>query len=220
MKAILWDLNGVIIDDEKLQQACWQQTLSEAGLALPENWFDIILGRKIQLSLKELEPGLDEAKAENLIERKNRLYQAESRQIKPGPGVEQMLKAAHKKGIKQALVTGAGKTELRIAMQVIPFQKYMQVMIDGERVKQGKPSPEGYLLAAEKLGVNPEECWVIEDSPSGIKAGKQAGCLCLGLSTSLGPESLKEADIVAGELSGETLEEMIGQAAGRQISRS
>lgn len=208
MRAILWDLNGVLIDDERLQQQCWQQTLQETGVELEANWWETILGRKTRVSLKEISPTWSEERIENLIKRTRGLYGKRLQEINPGPGVQEMLKVAEEKGLKQAVVTGASPEDIAQALRVHRFDAYMQLIISGSQIKESKPSPEGYLKACKELGVAPEECWVIEDSPAGVQAGKAAGCYCLGLTTTMRPEALQKADLVAGGLSGEMLEQM------------
>lgn len=209
MQALLWDLNGVLVNDEAVQQECWKQTFQEAGVKLPDNWWLIILGRKTRVSLREIDESFSPERIENLIKRTRSLYGKRIEEITPGPGVPEMLRAAKQRGVKQAVVTGASPEDLTQALKIIDFSPYMEAVISGDQVEKSKPDPEGYLKACAKLRVAPTECWVIEDSPAGIKAGKAAGCKVLGLTTTLSPEQLREADLITGELSMEILEQLL-----------
>ena len=111
------------------------------------------------------------------------------------PGTRTLLKRLHQMGFKLALVTGTSKHELH---RILPSHLYdlFDVIVTGNDVKNGKPHPEPYLKAIDKLGIKPREAVVIENAPFGIRSAKAAGLKCLALETSLPKKYLKGADDV------------------------
>ena len=190
-KAILWDLNGVLLLDEPLQKQCWQQALQEFEIVLPLNWWaDLFLGRNMLDSLPEAFPYLSADQIQALLTRKQQIYAAE----------------AERSGWQQALVTGALAQEAQQAIQQLGAEALFDAVIDGQQVSQGKPSPEGYLQATELLRLPAAKCWAIEDSLPGLQAAKQAGCLCLAFTSSMDAKQMSAADLTASTLGPDTLQ--------------
>jgi len=116
---------------------------------------------------------------------------------KPLEGLVEFLKEIRSSGIKVALATSAGQGNIDFTIDGIGLRDQFDVIVGGAEVTKGKPDPEIYLLAAQKLGVNPANCWVIEDSLQGIKSGQSAGCKVVGITTSHTKEELAHTQIQA-----------------------
>ena len=208
-KAILWDLNGVLLLDEPLQKQCWQQALQEFEIVLPLNWWaDLFLGRNMLDSLPEAFPYLSADQIQALLTRKQQIYAAEAERSgwPVNEGALEMMKAAKREGWQQALVTGALAQEAQQAIQQLGAEALFDAVIDGQQVSQGKPSPEGYLRATELLHLPAAKCWAIEDSLPGLQAAKQAGCLCLAFTSSMDAKQMSAADLTASTLGPDTLQ--------------
>ena len=208
-KAILWDLNGVLLLDEPLQKQCWQQALQEFEIVLPLNWWaDLFLGRNMLDSLPEAFPYLSADQIQALLTRKQQIYAAEAERSgwPVNEGALEMMKAAKREGWQQALVTGALAQEAQQAIQQLGAEALFDAVIDGQQVSQGKPSPEGYLRATELLRLSAAKCWAIEDSLPGLQAAKQAGCLCLAFTSSMDAKQMSAADLTASTLGPDTLQ--------------
>lgn len=120
--------------------------------------------------------------------------------LEPITGVTQFLEEAKNHISKFAICSNANRQDLELVLKKLDggkLQKHFQFTVTSNDVEQGKPEPDGYLKAARLLAVEPEFCLVIEDSKSGIAAGKKAGMQVVGLTTSHAPEGLQEADYIA-----------------------
>jgi len=121
--------------------------------------------------------------------------------LKALPGVHRFIEMCRKKGLKIAIATSADRVKLETNLRALQFPEgTIDATVNGLEVEHKKPDPEIYLVAAQKLGLHPEECLVVEDAVSGIKAGKAAGCKVLAVRTSFPAEQLKEADWICTTL--------------------
>ncbi|MBN2291531.1 MAG: HAD-IA family hydrolase [Pirellulales bacterium] len=132
--------------------------------------------------------------------------------LDPLPGVLEFVQNCRELGMKAAVATSADEMKMVGNLREIGLdQKTFDVCVNGLDVEHKKPDPEIFLLAIERLGLEPEQCLVVEDAPSGIIAGKTAGAMCLGLTTSFNDEQLRQAgaDWTAANLADETLVDVI-----------
>jgi len=117
------------------------------------------------------------------------------------PGVSDFIGLCKSKGLALAVATSAGSYKMNINLELLKMQSgVFDALVSGEDITHNKPHPEIFLKAAKKLGLQPNECLVIEDAPSGVKAAKAAGCKCLALRTTFSREDLKEADEIVKDL--------------------
>lgn len=209
MRVLLWDMNGVLVDDEPVQQDCWAQALHAAHVTLDPGWWEReFLGRKVTETLPRILPDWEPRRREQLLADKQRRYHAAAdRGLPEGPGAAEMVRAAADGGWKQAVVTSAQPEEVERVLSQLGVGPMMDLVVCGADVRHGKPHPEGFLAAAGRLDVSPDQCWVIEDAPSGVQAACAAGSRCVGLTTSY-PEAVllqSGADLVASRLSASLL---------------
>jgi len=211
VKAIIFDLDGVIIDSEDVHFEAFGETIAdELGLALTgEEYQEFFAGRVDEeafanyLKAKGLNGDphkLSEEKAKNYL----RTFPD---RVRPYMGVISVISRLMGK-IKLALVSSSNKKEVELALDSLGLEGVFEVVLSDEDLKgkKGKPAPDCYLLAAKKLSVKPGECLVIEDSPVGVEAGKAAGTKVLAITHTHSRSELKEADLVVDELSISTLE--------------
>ena len=206
IKAVLFDMDGVLVDSEPVIEAAAIAALKEYGVyARPEDFSPFVgagdgryiggVAEKYGLPYKD---GM-----------KERLYEIYFQMLEDNPGVFEgavpLLESLEKKGYILALASSADriKVEANLKTARIP-ESCFSVITAGEDVSEKKPSPEIYLKTAEKLGVPPGECAVVEDALNGVKAAKSAGMPCIGISTSFSDGELKGAgaDYVCGDISG------------------
>lgn len=196
LKAVLFDFNGVIINDEPLHEKLIDELLVQENLRPKAGEFrEICLGRSDRICLRELlhRRGrvITDAYLEELIARKSKAYLAQLETIDKlpvYPGLEDLifhLRAAH---IPMGIVSGAVKSEIELVLQRIGLQQHFSVIVAGDEIPTSKPEPDGYLLAVERfnqqdpsLNLHPSNCLVIEDTFSGIQAGKKAGMQVVGV---------------------------------------
>ena len=178
-KAILIDLDGVLLDTEHLNGEAWRLTALHFGVKLNKKQLKLLLGRTRKdcandiLAIVDKRITLSDLFCIHLpIQRK---LLKDTRAINYA---EPLIELITKKGIKTALVTSSGKSSVNFKISLHPWINMIseKIMGDDPCLKNGKPSPAPYLLAAYRLGVNTEKCWAIEDSDSGIKSALKAGC--------------------------------------------
>jgi len=209
MRALLWDMNGVLVDDEPIQEQALAAALAGAGIVLEEGWQPRFLGRKLGIVLAQLLPDLDgETRASLLAERRRHYLAACAAGLPPVPGAAALLAAAHARAIPQALVTSTGPLEMDWVLERLGLRELFTTLVCGADVNAGKPAPNCYLLAAARLSVPAGDCWVIEDSPFGVQAAQAAGMRAVALTTSLDAAALAGADIIVDRLDLELLDRL------------
>jgi len=181
-KALLFDLDGTLVDSEHFHFSTWNELLAESGVELDyhdflKNYAGIPIPGNAQ-RLKELytiETPLDE-----LISRKEVLTveRLKTSQINLMPYVKDTLDYFHSKALKMALVTASKRPDVNEMFKKNGLDKYFDLLVTRSDVKNSKPDPESYNLATEKLGFRKAECLVFEDTLNGLRAAKAAGLTC------------------------------------------
>ncbi len=185
--AILFDLDGVLIDSEGLYTAFWDATEKLFPTGIPD-FARYIKGTNLDSIMKLFKP-------EERDEIMARILDFDSHLVYPMfPGAEELLALLADSGIPAALVTSSNPEKMEQLYRQYPhFREYFATIVNGSMVSRGKPDPESYLLAASMLGKEPAECIVVEDSLQGIRAGRAAGCEVWGLHTTL-PRAVVEPE--------------------------
>jgi HAD superfamily hydrolase (TIGR01509 family) len=185
LKAILWDMDGTLIDSEPAHQKAFLKALDSLGVSVGFGTQKEMLGlSSVEVHQRVVElTGLNITLAQWRAE-KWRHYQYCSRNITPLKNSQAILDAFSAKAIPMALVSNSSRDELELNLEVTNLRNYFKVIISRDDVENGKPSPEGYLAAAKALSIKANECLVIEDSLTGVKAG-----LAAKMTTLFHPES-------------------------------
>jgi sugar-phosphatase len=192
-RAVLFDLDGVLVDSEPVVVRTWNRWAAHHGLDIP----DLIRhahGRRSIETVREFAPSLD-AEAEVRWLEAIELADANGLTLLPGAGP---LFEGIPDG-QRAVVTSGGHAlaEFRLAAVGLPIP---EVVVSARDVPCGKPAPDGYFLAANRLGFRPRDCVVIEDTPAGIAAGRSAGATVLAVTTTFSAPDLSQADVVVQSL--------------------
>lgn len=197
IKAFLFDLDGVIIDSEREYTRIWETICREFPVEV-ENFATRIKGTNLENILSTYYP--DESVRESV---RARLYEEEARMVYAFcPGAREFLDRLVAEGVQMALYTSSDTHKMNHLYRDVPeIRDYFPVTVTGSDVTRSKPDPEGYLIAAVRLGVTPEDCVVVEDSLQGVKAGRAAGSKVVGVSGTLAAEVLSPySDIVISNL--------------------
>jgi HAD superfamily hydrolase (TIGR01509 family) len=192
--AIFLDNDGILVDTEKFYAEASDEISQDLfGIEIPLKTYQTygyIKGTGTSQFLKE--QGIPNKKIENYKIIKDSLYEEKiSQNIKPLPGVIDFLKIIKSREILTAVVTAAPRRHFLQINNQTGLLTYFKFWVVNEDVEESKPSPECYLLAAKKAGVDPADCLVIEDSPRGIIAGKKAGMTVYAIPT----EQTKNLDL-------------------------
>lgn len=211
MKACIFDLDGVIVDTAKYHFIAWKKLAKELGVTLTEQDNERLKGvsrmesLNIILSLGGLD--VDDVEKTKLADKKNDWfvdYINEMKKEEIFPGVINLLQSLKKKKAKIALASSSKNA--KAVIDKLEIKDWFEVIVDGTMITHSKPDPEIFLLAAERLGVNPQDCIVVEDAEAGVEAAKSAGMKCIGVGSAT---QLGKADVVVNqiqELNTETLE--------------
>lgn len=214
IRAIIFDFNGVIADDETPHVVCFQQALAEFGLSLTaEEYYGTYLGMDERtcttLLLRTRDGTCDEAQLRRITDRKAELFRLHAAQHQPilFPGVIDSVKAATSQ-FRLAVASGGRREQIRHALNGTAIAHDFEVIVSADDCAAGKPDPSMYLLTLQRLNnqrpqepmLTARECLVIEDSKAGIQAGHAAGMTVVGLATTYKPDQLSEADLVLPNL--------------------
>lgn len=192
-EAILFDLDGVLVDSTPCVTRIWATWAREHGLD-PDYVVHITHGQRTIETVRQIAPNLDAQAETDKIEQQEI---GDTDGLRLLPGAKELLTSLASE--RYTIVTSGTRQlatkRLQVAGLPVPPQ-----MITADDVTRGKPDPEPYLAGAKVLGRKPPKCLVFEDAPSGIRAAKAAGMIVIGLTTTYGEEQLSEADVIAPSL--------------------
>jgi len=186
IKAVIFDMDGLMVDSEPISYKASDTLLRKYGHKLtdvPEEVLKDALGKRVKSFVSEYMKILDiDAPVEQLMEERSEIFLKDiNENLKMMPGLIDLLKQLKANNLKIALASSATLKYINIVLDKFDLRNYFDVILSGDDVKKGKPDPEVYLVAAEKLGLKPSECVVLEDALNGIKAAKAAGCKCIAI---------------------------------------
>jgi beta-phosphoglucomutase len=198
---VLWDLDGTLIDSSELHYEAWTAVMRELGRPLDRAAFAQSFGSRNDRILRELlqVPGSD-AEILALSERKEELYRARvrARGAPLLPGAATWLERLKQAGWRQALATSAPWANIEATLEPLGLRGFFDAVVSADDVGRGKPDPLVFLTAAERLGVPPARCVVVEDAPAGLLGARRAGMASIGV---LSPHhAALDADLVARSL--------------------
>ena len=201
--AVIFDMDGVLVDSEPLNIRTYVQAWSEFGVELdPQEYVQrVTIGGMLIRTLFELKGGRP-ADWEALFRRKTEIYRELVRnELTLMPGALELLTELKANGLPRALATSASRVSMDLVFGAFDLSPYFDATVALEDVAQQKPHPETFLKAAELLNVSPDQCIVIEDAPKGLVAAKSAGMRCVIVPTDLSrSEDLSAADLVVDSL--------------------
>ncbi|MBN2017339.1 MAG: HAD family phosphatase [Candidatus Cloacimonetes bacterium] len=196
IKAILFDLDGVIVDTLHFHFLAWQEMFRRWDGEVRELTVLLHEGRSsreiLPILIEEAGIEIPEDQRHDFIETK-RAYYRSIVDVQFYPGAKAVLKKLHKEGYRLALVTACAKKNMNHALTENEL-KLFDVVITGDDIPRAKPNPDPYDIARKKLGLEKNECLVVENAPLGIESGKNAGIKVAAIATTLPQEYLNGAD--------------------------
>jgi beta-phosphoglucomutase family hydrolase len=198
MKAILFDLDGVIIDSGQLHYEAWKLFCARYNKKMTYEEFKKGFGRTNNDILKDIMgKELTREEVNNLSEEKEGIFRSLAKgRIKTIDGAIDFIKKIKAGKYKIALVSSTPRENINFILREISLLDYFDVIISSEDVMNGKPNPECYLRAAERLGVSAKDCIVIEDAIAGVEAALLAGMKCIAITTTQPREKLVAATYI------------------------
>lgn len=198
----IFDFDGVIIDSSPFHRESWKVLGREMGFTMSDEMFRETFGMtNPEIFVRLFGRRLPGEEAHALGERKEALY----RELAAGrlhslPGAVALLESLRAAGFRVALGSSAPKSNLDALLSGLGIERYLDATVNGNEVSHGKPHPEVFLTAAERIAAAPECCVVVEDALVGIEAAKAAGMRCIAITTTHPREKLARADRVVDSL--------------------
>lgn len=184
--AAIFDWDGVILDSSKHHEESWERLAKEEGKILPEGHFLRGFGRRnVEIMRDLLQWSDDLQEIQRLSLRKEELYRevVEDWGIQSLPGVRTWLERLEQAGIPCAIGSSTEQKNVQLGLRLLGLESFFQTAVTAEHVQRGKPAPDVFLQAAEKVGIDPRRCVVFEDAPSGVEAARAAGMKVVGVTT-------------------------------------
>jgi beta-phosphoglucomutase len=180
---IIWDMDGTLVDTAELHFAAWLAVCKENDRPFTRADFAATFGRRNPEIIQYLfGDRFGPADVARLGDRKEVLYRAAAQKgVALLPGVRQLLEGLHRAGAKQAIGSSAPRANLDLILQLTGITLYLDAVVAMEDTERGKPDPQVFLVAAEKLGVPPSRCVVVEDAVAGVQAAKAGGMKCIAV---------------------------------------
>jgi len=221
LRAVIFDFNGIIVDDEPIHFELFRRVLNEERITLTEEeYYARYLGfddrGAFTAAYREHGQPLRRPKLDELIERKAAYYREDIKtKMRVFPGVESLIPNLARK-LPLAIASGALRNEIEIILSSIGLFNEFRAIISAEDVGRGKPEPEIFFKALAQLNtsldeepaISANECLVIEDSKEGVRGARRAGMKCLAVTNSHPPELLAEADSILDSLEGVSLPQL------------
>ena len=203
MKAVIFDMDGVLVDSQPYHFKADIDTMAEYGVIKDQKFYESFAGTLTADRMRTLKEmfGLDVPVEEMTIKRENMILDIMGKEgIKPVSGIPEFLRSIKEKGLTTAVASSSDYKLINLILDRLKIAKYFDSVTSGSDVKRGKPSPDVFLLAAERIGIEPAECLVVEDSENGVKAAKAAGMKALGyINPTSGKQDLSLADFITDD---------------------
>lgn len=193
-RALIFDLDGVVIDSEPLHDRAALAVMEAHGIEIDDTLFDRFRGTTDQDLMRYVArahaPHLD---ADRLVREKMAHYQTLLRDVAPIPGAVGVIRSARARFEKVALTTSAQQDNQRIACTQLALMDVFDVIVTAADIDRPKPDPQPYERTVERLGVRADACLVVEDSVNGVRSAAGAGCAVAGLTTTFDAAQLRDA---------------------------
>jgi beta-phosphoglucomutase family hydrolase len=200
--AVIWDMDGVIVDTAPYHLKAWAETFDKLGINFTESDFSYSFGQRNDTIIarilgKESTP----SQVQILSNDKEAIFRRYiMNNVKPLPGVIPLFTALQEYNVKLALASSAPLANINLILDNLEIRHFFQTIISERDVTEGKPNPQVFLVAAERLGVAADNCIVVEDAVAGVRAAKRARMVCVAVTNSHPAESLRDANLIVNSL--------------------
>ena len=198
-RAVLWDLDGTLVDSAEFHWLSWRDTMAAEGVSLTYQQFLDTFGQKNDRILPGwLGSGADAARIRRVGDAKEAEYRrlASVHGLRPLPGASSWVRRLRAQGWQQAVASSAPGENVGVMLRALALDGMFEAIVSAEDVTRGKPDPQVFLAAAERLGVPRDRCIVVEDAAVGVQAARSAGMRCIGVSRAV----VLDADIAVSSL--------------------
>lgn len=212
--AVLWDLDGTLIDSEEYHWLSWRETMAAEGILITREQFLASFGHRNDEILTEwLGASSTGDRLQRISATKEHLFRQliRERGLSPLPGAREWILQLSRRGWQQAIASSAPRENVETVLSVLDVASHFQAIASAEDVTAGKPDPQVFLIAASRVHTSPSKCIVVEDAVGGIEAARRAGMRCVGVRQTL------SADVTVSsltELPADTFSSLLDKNAG------
>jgi beta-phosphoglucomutase len=201
IQAVIWDLDGVIIDSADEHRRSWHRLAQEEGLPFTDEQFWATFGQRNDTIIPLLWGETSPERVRELADRKEAYFREFIRETAaPLPGAIELQSALKEAGYQQALASSTPIANIDLISEALGLKRYLTVLVSGESVAHGKPAPDVFLKAASELGVEPGKCLVIEDAVAGVEAALAGGMYCIAVAYERDLPGLRAATLMVKDL--------------------
>jgi len=201
IQAVIWDLDGVIIDSADEHRRAWQRLAREEGITMTDADFWATFGKRNDDIFALIWGNLPAERVKALADRKEMYFRELIREsAAPLPGAMELMRGLHEAGFSQALASSTPLENIQLISDVLGLKRYLSVLVSGETVARGKPAPDIFLQAAKELHMDPTVCLVFEDAVAGVQAAHAAGMRCIAVAGNRDLPGLREAELMVKDL--------------------
>jgi len=218
-RAVLWDLDGTLVDSEEYHWRAWKETLEGAGIVITHQDFLSSFGQRNDAILakwlgESAAAGTIEQIGNDKEERYRELVRLEG--LLPLPGAAEWVERLHHEGWQQAIASSAPRSNVETVLDALHMRSWFQAAVAAEDVREGKPAPDVFLAAAARLSTEPHGCVVVEDARAGIAAAQRAGMRSIGVGRNASELGSDLAATKLSDLPSDTFSSMLASPAGNQ----
>lgn len=219
IQGILWDMDGIIVDSEAQWPAEMNKFFQSHGKEYTAEDASILIGSSSQKWVQYIQERCElddswtyERVTEEIRGRMRNWYKTE---CQPIPGSMELMHTLHERGLKMAIASGAHLPTIEIVIERFGLAQYLDAWVSGEEVTAPKPAPDVFLEAAHRIGIPPEHCAGIEDSPNGTRALKAGGMRCIAIPhfILLDHPDYQLADVIKDSVAEVTVADFLGETA-------
>jgi len=197
LAAILYDLDGTLVNTDPLHFRVWQALLKEYDIEIDEEFYKNRMSGRLNPSIvRDLLPEFSSEEVIKFSDRKEARFRELAAELTPLPGLLEMLAWADEKGLKQAVVTNAPSENAKHMLSVLQLEHRFERVFVSQEIGMAKPDPGPYLYALAYFGLNAQQVLVFEDSPSGIRSAVAAGIPTVGVASSQAPSELYDLGVM------------------------
>jgi beta-phosphoglucomutase family hydrolase len=212
IRAVIFDMDGVIVESEHIHIEAEQQTMLKHGVHISADELHTYTGTTAEFMFTELIKNyrLNTTFERIFNEKEEILFKLLEKETRPTKGVIELLKKLKRKGIKLAIASSSHRKLIEYILRRLDIEGLFDFVVSAEDIAHSKPNPEIFLKSAWGLKVKPAECLVVEDAKLGIEAAKSAGMKVIGYrNPNSGDQDLSRADMIIHDFSGLSVEEML-----------
>jgi beta-phosphoglucomutase len=183
--AVLWDMDGTLVDSEEYHWFSWRDTMAAEGITITHEQFLKTFGQRNDSILPQwLSAGATPERIQSVGDAKEKLYRKLVREgrLEPLPGAMEWIQRLHGQGWLQAIASSAPRANIEVVLEVIGLAGFFEALVSAEDVTAGKPDPQVFQAGAARLGMPPSRCVVVEDAVPGVEAARRAGMRRIGVS--------------------------------------